>query len=368
MDVLVGDGNRFSGASASTSRGVPFMGNVSSPSKQARMGGLVADGEEAQHHRVPFRHESFVPSASAGIPFVRISAPNSVEKASSTSMGGRIDGLVADGEEVQHHRVPLRQASSIPSDNTGKQVLADTFVGFNHGQQYEGDFIHGDISDPELSQKELFDDIKDLVEKSVERIVKRRTNLRKKKKFIADNTKPDSEAIIIGEKSIPIDPKSFELVLGIPAGQLPVETDEEAGKLGFLSLFGLSEVPTVRCVSGAAGGSQVRSGGGEAGPRRGRSERSGEYGADVREPLTCARAQKPASSAVAGAARARMRSRLREWAEPEASRGGAAACFYLGRALMRCTCVGQMSTETGAWATSIEVDAHEPADGVEARA
>jgi hypothetical protein len=64
--------------------------------------------------------------------------------------------------------------------------------------------------------------------------------------FIADNTKPDSEAIIIGEKSIPIDPKSFELVLGIPAGQLPVETDEEAGKLGFLSLFGLSEVPTVR--------------------------------------------------------------------------------------------------------------------------
>jgi hypothetical protein len=64
--------------------------------------------------------------------------------------------------------------------------------------------------------------------------------------FIADNTKPDVEAIIIGKKSIAIDPKSFELVLGIPAGQLPVETDEEAGKHGFLSLFGLSEVPTVR--------------------------------------------------------------------------------------------------------------------------
>jgi hypothetical protein len=64
--------------------------------------------------------------------------------------------------------------------------------------------------------------------------------------FIADNTKPDVEAIIIGKKSIPIDPKSFELVLGIPAGQLPVETDEEAGKHGFLSLFGLSKVPTVR--------------------------------------------------------------------------------------------------------------------------
>jgi hypothetical protein len=51
---------------------------------------------------------------------------------------------------------------------------------------------------------------------------------------------------------------------------------------------------------------------------------------DVREPLTCARAQKPASGAVAGAARARRRSRMREWAEPEASRGGAVACFYLG--------------------------------------
>jgi hypothetical protein len=64
MDVLVGDGKRISGASASNSLGVPFMGNVSSPSKQARMGGLVADGEEAQHHRVPCRHESFVPSGS----------------------------------------------------------------------------------------------------------------------------------------------------------------------------------------------------------------------------------------------------------------------------------------------------------------
>jgi hypothetical protein len=57
--------------------------------------------------------DSFV--ASAGIPFVCISAPNLVDKASSTSMGGRIDGLVADGEEVQDHRVPLRKASSIPS-------------------------------------------------------------------------------------------------------------------------------------------------------------------------------------------------------------------------------------------------------------
>ncbi|KAM0919568.1 hypothetical protein ACQ4PT_008124 [Festuca glaucescens] len=299
--------NHISGASASTSLRVLFMGNVSSPSKRARMDGLVPDAEEAQHHRVPLRHESYVPSGSVPQNFVRISAPTFVGNASSTSRGGRMDGFVADAEEVQHHHVPLRQASSIPSDNNGKQVLGDTSAGFNHGQEYEGDFIHGDISDTELSQKELFDNIKDLVEKSVERIVKRRTNLRKKKKkektvaneghvsedeitaysrcsvpylitvfksitcshhrkelvkkiglkhmldlddcnvprlfaqFITDNTKPGVEAIIIGEKSIPIDPKSFELVLGIPTGQLPVETDEEAGKFGFLSLFGLSE-------------------------------------------------------------------------------------------------------------------------------
>jgi hypothetical protein len=46
---------------------------------------------------------------------VCISAPNLVDKASSTSMGGRIDGLAADGEEGQDHRVPLRKVSSIPS-------------------------------------------------------------------------------------------------------------------------------------------------------------------------------------------------------------------------------------------------------------
>ncbi|KAM0915263.1 hypothetical protein ACQ4PT_010969 [Festuca glaucescens] len=172
--VISRSDNHIAGASAPTLLGVLFMGNVTSPSRRTRMYGFVPDAEEAQHHRLPLHQESSVPS------------------------------------------------------------------------EYEGDLVHGYISDIELSQKELFDNIKDLVEKSVERIVKRRTNLRKKKKWIADNTKPAVEAIIIGQKSIPIDLKSFEHVLGIPAGQLPVETDEEAGKLGFLSLFGLSKVPTVR--------------------------------------------------------------------------------------------------------------------------
>ncbi|KAM0899112.1 hypothetical protein ACQ4PT_021533 [Festuca glaucescens] len=280
--------NHISGTSASTSLRVPFIGNVSSPSKRARMDGLVPDAEEAQHHRVPLRHESSVPSGSVPQNCVRISAPTFVENASSTSRGGRMDGFVADAEGVQHHRVPLRQASSIPSDNNGKQVLGDSSAGFNHGQEYEGDFIHGDISDTELSHKELFDNIKDLKEKTVAdeghvsedeitaysrcsvpyliTVFKSITCSHHRKElvkmigfqhmldlddcnvprlfaqFIADNTNPDVEAIIIGQKSIPIDPKSFELVLGIPAGQLPVETDEEADKFGFLSLFGLSEV------------------------------------------------------------------------------------------------------------------------------
>lgn len=39
--------------------------------------------------------------------------------------------------------------------------------------------------------------------------------------WIADNTRPEAGVIKIGEDSIPINPKSFEDVLGIPAGKLP---------------------------------------------------------------------------------------------------------------------------------------------------
>lgn len=64
--------------------------------------------------------------------------------------------------------------------------------------------------------------------------------------WIANNTIPDSEIIKVGDKSIPLDPQSFVDILGIPAGSLAVESDEESGKLCFLDLFGLSEIPSIR--------------------------------------------------------------------------------------------------------------------------
>jgi len=166
-------------------------------------------------------------------------------------------------------------------------------------------------SDSELSQKLLVQEIKQLVEESIERRVKRRTVKKRKRKehivhdrvdvseedcraynrcsipyvhsvlksincsehrkelvkqmgfqhmlqlddvnvprlfaqWIADHTIPDEEAIKIGDKAIPISPKSFQDILGIPAGDIPVESDEIAGKEAFLQLFGLSEVPSIR--------------------------------------------------------------------------------------------------------------------------
>jgi len=64
--------------------------------------------------------------------------------------------------------------------------------------------------------------------------------------WLADKTEPDAGMIRIGEKSIPISAKSFEDILGIPTGELPVETDEIVGKAAFLQLFGLSELPSIR--------------------------------------------------------------------------------------------------------------------------
>ena len=64
--------------------------------------------------------------------------------------------------------------------------------------------------------------------------------------WIADKIIPDEEIIKFDEKSIPINAKSFQDVLGIPAGHLPVETDEETGKAAFLQFFGLSEVPPIK--------------------------------------------------------------------------------------------------------------------------
>lgn len=54
------------------------------------------------------------------------------------------------------------------------------------------------------------------------------------------------EAIVLGGKSIPLNPEAVLLVLGIPAGSTKIRMlDEEAGKVEFLSLFGLTELPSI---------------------------------------------------------------------------------------------------------------------------
>uniref|UniRef100_A0ACD5V817 Uncharacterized protein n=1 Tax=Avena sativa TaxID=4498 RepID=A0ACD5V817_AVESA len=178
-------------------------------------------------------------------------------------------------------------------------------------QDQESELNNEYNSQTDLSQKELVEDIKNWLEKSVERRIKRRTTNKRKRKekvnlvdeeegydddtkaysrysvpyvylvlqsitssehrkglvkqmgfedmlelddcnvprlfaqWITDNTKPEG-VIRIGENSIPMNPKSFQDVLGIPAGDLPVETDEMIGKASFLELFGLSEIPSIR--------------------------------------------------------------------------------------------------------------------------
>jgi hypothetical protein len=63
---------------------------------------------------------------------------------------------------------------------------------------------------------------------------------------MGDNTDPESGSIRINEREIPTNYESFQQVLGIPAGKLPVELDVEAGKAMCLEYFGLSEIPTIR--------------------------------------------------------------------------------------------------------------------------
>ena len=63
--------------------------------------------------------------------------------------------------------------------------------------------------------------------------------------WIADHTFPEAESICINDKTIPLTPDSVKDVLNIPSGTLPVESDEEAGKVAFLALFGVTEVPPI---------------------------------------------------------------------------------------------------------------------------
>ncbi|XP_048551908.1 uncharacterized protein LOC125531619, partial [Triticum urartu] len=64
--------------------------------------------------------------------------------------------------------------------------------------------------------------------------------------WIADNVSTTDEAIVLRGKYIPLNAEAVSLVLGIPIGSTPISTlDEEIGKTEFLSLFGLTEVPSI---------------------------------------------------------------------------------------------------------------------------
>lgn len=64
--------------------------------------------------------------------------------------------------------------------------------------------------------------------------------------WIADNVHTEEEVIKIGSKIIQLSPQAVTDTLGTPRGDLLVESDEVAGKLAFLEIFGLSEVPSFR--------------------------------------------------------------------------------------------------------------------------
>uniref|UniRef100_A0A8R7PY58 Aminotransferase-like plant mobile domain-containing protein n=1 Tax=Triticum urartu TaxID=4572 RepID=A0A8R7PY58_TRIUA len=63
---------------------------------------------------------------------------------------------------------------------------------------------------------------------------------------VADNISTKDETIVLDGKSIPLNPEAVSLVLGIPAGGTKIRVlDEECGKAEFLSLFGLTELPSI---------------------------------------------------------------------------------------------------------------------------
>jgi hypothetical protein len=64
--------------------------------------------------------------------------------------------------------------------------------------------------------------------------------------WLADNASCDGRHIILNGVSISLDPKTVEETFAIPAGNIPVEGDEESGKICFLAFFGLSDVPSTR--------------------------------------------------------------------------------------------------------------------------
>ncbi|XBI04710.1 hypothetical protein VPH35_132957 [Triticum aestivum] len=64
--------------------------------------------------------------------------------------------------------------------------------------------------------------------------------------WVADNISTKYESIVLAGKSIPLNPEAVSLILGIPAGRTKISMlDEESGKAEFLSLFGLTDLPSI---------------------------------------------------------------------------------------------------------------------------
>jgi hypothetical protein len=64
--------------------------------------------------------------------------------------------------------------------------------------------------------------------------------------WIADLVTFEGEEIIIGGKSFMMNWESVKDTLGIPWGDIPVDCDEEEGKLSFLAQFALTDLPPIR--------------------------------------------------------------------------------------------------------------------------
>ncbi|XBI05236.1 hypothetical protein VPH35_133420 [Triticum aestivum] len=64
--------------------------------------------------------------------------------------------------------------------------------------------------------------------------------------WVAGNISTKDESIVLDGKSIPLNPEAVSLILGIPAGRTKISVlDEESGKAEFLSLFGLTDLPSI---------------------------------------------------------------------------------------------------------------------------
>ena len=75
--------------------------------------------------------------------------------------------------------------------------------------------------------------------------------------WIADRVNTEEEFIRIGSKKIPLSAEAVTDTLGTPSGQMLVDSDEMAGKVAFLDIFGLSDVPSFRYLGKMIMGKEI---------------------------------------------------------------------------------------------------------------